>query len=549
MDSAACLVVDGEVRAAAAEERFTGEKATGAFPEHAIAYCLDQAGIHAEDVDFIAHGFNYDKYRRFFHQTPEYFDEVLSGRTIVNALEKLGWQDVPRRFRPVDHHVAHAASAYFSSGYRDALSIVSDGMGEISSLTVHRFRDGKHEELHSQGVDASLGILYSIVTRYLGYTFNSDEYKVMGLAAYGDPHRFSGFFQDFLRCTGGESTIAWPHHALARSGEGYPNALAFLAAELGVAPREPGSAVRDAHADIAAAFQQRFSEVLTELTGYWLDRTGDDSLCLSGGTFLNCLANESISRLPQINRMFVTPAAGDDGTALGAALAIEGRSTGDFTPYTGPAYGPDAVREALEEPAAPRSRPMAWQYHGPTDEYLELAARDLAADDIIGWFAGRMEFGPRALGNRSILALPSGKDIKGRLNRVIKLRESFRPFAPAVLDSDYEELFEGRPLAPSRYMLSTARVRPERAAEIAGAVHVDGSARVQIVTRENNELFWRLLRQVKRQTGIGCVINTSFNVKNQPIIMTPALAVDAFSTMALDRLYIEGFRVTEPEGQ
>ncbi|MEU0236350.1 carbamoyltransferase C-terminal domain-containing protein [Nocardiopsis sp. NPDC006198] len=543
MDSAACLVVDGNIVAAAAEERFTGDKATGAFPEKAIAYCLDHAGITGDDVDLIAHGFNYDRFRRFFHRTPEYFDEVLSGRTVVEELARTGWRNPGDRFRPVDHHVAHAASAYHLSGYEDALSVVSDGMGETVALTVHRFTRGRMEELYSQGIDSSLGILYSILTRYLGYTFNSDEYKVMGLSAYGDPRRYAEFFARFMGADEGRAAIGWPQGALGRAGEGYPDALAFLEESLGVAPREPGAEVPDEYADIAAAFQARFSEVLTDLVRHWLRHTGQDSLCLSGGTFLNCLANQSISELPEVSRMFVPPAAGDDGTAMGAALHVAGGFSGTFSAYTGPGYGADDVRSALKAFERPGGGSPVWEYHGFTDEYMDLAARDLAEDRVVAWFAGRMEFGPRALGNRSILALPNGDDIKGRLNAIVKMREGFRPFAPAILDSDYEEVFEGRALSPSRYMLSTARTRPERIPSIRGAVHVDGTARVQIVTKEDNEVFWRLLHKVKEHTGLGCVINTSFNVKNQPIIASPDLALEALERMSLGRLYIEGFRV------
>ena len=545
MDSAACLVVDGDVVAAAAEERFTGAKGTGALPVHAIDYCLSTAGISRDDVDVIAHGFNYDRFRRFFHQTPEYFAEVLTGRTITDGLTGHGWSNVESRFQPIDHHLAHAASACFASGYDSALSIVADGMGEVTSISVHRYADGRLTELHRQGISASLGILYSIFTRYLGYTFNSDEYKVMGLSAYGDAERFRTFFADFLRVTDGAVVIDWPEGALRSPAEGYPNAMEFLESAFDTARRDPGESSLGVYADIAASLQRRFEEVLSELTEHWLAETGEDSVCLSGGTFLNCLANAAIARSPRIRRMFIPSATGDDGTAMGAALYAYGKPTGGFTPYTGPEYGADEVRRVLNRPTPPDRR-SPWQYHGTTDEYVDLAATDLAEDRIIAWFAGRMEYGPRALGNRSILALPSGADIKDRLNHVVKLRESFRPFAPAILDTDYELAFVGRPLHPARYMLTTAEVRPEFRDRLAGAVHVDGTARVQVVSREDNELFWRLLRAVQRHTGLGCVINTSFNVKDQPIIMTPDLALDALETMSLDRLYIAGYRVSKP---
>jgi carbamoyltransferase len=541
MDSAACLVVAGEIAAAAAEERFTGDKGTGVLPVRAIDYCLRAAGVDPGDVDVVAHGFNYGKYRRFFHHTPDYFRRVLSGQTVIDALTELGWRNVADRFRPVDHHLAHAASAYHLSSFSDALSIVSDGMGEIASLTISRCTPDGAEELHSQGFKTSLGLLYSILTRFLGYTFNSDEYKVMGLSAYGDPARFAPFFATFLRHRDGTVEVGWADGVLERGGQGYPDAMVFLERSLGVPRRAPEAEMSDLHADVAAAFQARFSAVLTDLARFWMARTGVDSLCLSGGTFLNCLANESIAGLPEVERLFIPPGSGDDGTAVGAAVHVAGRPRRRFSAYLGPGYDPDEVAASLP-PATGGA--LTWEYHGFTADYFDLAARDLADDKIVAWFAGRMEFGPRALGNRSILALPAGVDIKDRLNKVVKLREGFRPFAPAVLDSDYDELFTNRPLAPFTYMLCTAQVRPERAAEISGAVHVDGTARVQIVRREDNEHFWSLLTRVKELTGLGCVINTSFNVKNQPIIMTPQGAVDGFTSMSLDRLYVEGYRVS-----
>lgn len=544
MDSAACLIADGDVVAAVAEERFTGDKATGAFPAEAIEYCLEQAGIRREDVDAIAHGFNYDAYRRYFHTDPEYFRQALSGQTMIDELTRTGWHDVPARFRPVDHHLAHAASAYYASGFDDALSIVSDGMGEIDSLTVHRIVGGSFERLHRQGIDMSFGILYSIVTRFLGYVFNSDEYKVMGLSAYGDPTRFAPFFDPFITCEDGATRVVWPVGSLHHPERGYPDAMRVLEAAVGVPRRRPGDELLDVHADIAAAFQHRFGEVLTQLAEHWLRHTAQDSLCLAGGTFLNCLANQSIGELPEVRRVFVTPAAGDDGTAAGAALAVAGRMSSAFTPYTGPAYEEADARKALTQHVSDNGPGLDWEYLGVSDEYLDEAARDLAHDRIIGWFGGRMEFGPRALGNRSILALPGGEDIKDRLNMAVKLRESFRPFAPAILDSDYDQVFDTPLLEPAKYMLSTSRTRPEMRSRIAGAVHVDGSARVQVVSRDVNETFWKLLQRVKQHTGLGCVINTSFNVKNQPIIMRPDTAIEGFVNMGLDRLYIEGFRVS-----
>ncbi|MFI9450268.1 carbamoyltransferase [Amycolatopsis sp. NPDC052450] len=547
LDSAACLVVDGEVVAAAAEERFSGEKGTGKLPVNAIDYCLRAAGIGYEQVDAIAHGFDYDRYRRVFARTPEYFEKALSGRTVVDALTEAGWAGVEERFHPVDHHLAHATSAFMPSGFSSALCVVSDGMGETEALSVYTATASGIEKVYSQSIGASLGLLYSICTRFLGFAFNSDEYKVMGLAAYGDKSVHRGFFDEWVRfdpSTGGVR-VEWPRGALTGAEQGYPSAMEFLETS-GVTRRGESDELTEAHENFAAALQAKLTEVLVALVSHWLDKTGETSLCLAGGTFLNCKANQSICDLPQVERAFVQPASSDDGTSLGAALHVSRQQgfgyiakTAEFDPYTGPGYTADEVRRELERVAGTGA--IEWKYVGLTDEYFDAAAADLAADRIIAWFHGRMEFGPRALGNRSILGLPSGHRIKERINGLVKFREPFRPFAPAVLDTDCAALFETKGLGPTGYMLCTAGVRPENRDSVAGIVHADGSARVQVVKRDFNEKFHRLLSEVKRHTGFGCVVNTSFNVKGQPLIMAPGTAVDTFVATSLDRLYIEGF--------
>ncbi|MFI1357771.1 carbamoyltransferase [Streptomyces sp. NPDC020898] len=554
LDSAAALVVNGRVVAAAAEERFSGDKGTGRLPLGAIDYCLAAAGIGPQDVDVVAHGFNYDRYRRVFAGSLDYFDQVLTGRTVVDGLSKHGWDGVADRFQPVDHHLAHAASAYLPSGFGSALCVVSDGMGETESLSVYHAQDGQLEKLLSQPISASLGFLYSICTRFLGFSSNSDEYKVMGLAAYGDPAPYRALFADLVQFdteTGGVR-VNWPRGSLRSPELGYPKAMAFLAkAAFPVASQENGH--RPEHADFAAALQARLTTVLTELVSYWLARTGESSLCLAGGTFLNCKANQSLCDLPTVDRVFVQPAAGDDGTSLGAALYAShqrgvpyvGPSSG-FDPYSGPSYSTEQVHEELERAASRRFR---WRHVGLTSEYFSAAAADLAADRIIGWFHGRMEFGPRALGNRSILGLPKGDRIKERINSMVKFREPFRPFAPAVLEEDCDRIFQTRRLSPTAYMLCTAQVRDEHRSAVSGIVHADGSARVQVVRHETNDVFWTLLSEVKRRTGFGCVVNTSFNVKGQPLIMAPSMAIETFLRTSMDRLYIEGFLVEKTSDQ
>jgi carbamoyltransferase len=547
LDSAAALLVDGELVAAASEERFTGEKGTGKLPHHAIAWCLDAAGIAPEAVDVVAHGFDYDRHRRAFVLSQQHFDDVLTSRSVADALTEHGWDVLAERLRPVEHHRAHALSAVVPSGFDQGLAVVSDGMGEVESLSVWRFRGTELEKLHSQPIAASLGVLYGIGTRFLGFQFNSDEYKVMGLAPYGDPERFRSVFRKLARFDAerGSVVIDWPKGALADAPQGYPHARALLA-EQTFTPNPPDGSIQRDEADFAAALQNCLTELLVALVGHWLERTGERSLCLAGGTFLNCKSNQALAALAGVDRMFVQPASGDDGTAPGAAwaAAVEqgplNPAKGPFDPYLGPGYSRDEVRAALE------ARPdLTWREMGLGEDYVAAAAEDIAADRIVAWFHGRMEFGPRALGNRSILARPDGDRIKDRINSAVKFREAFRPFAPAVHVDDRDRLFVTRGFAPDLYMLATAQVRPEARATLSGIVHEDDSARIQTVTPELNPAFAELLAGVRERTGTGCVVNTSFNVKGQPLIMDPATAIDTFSRIALDRLYIEGF-VVEP---
>jgi carbamoyltransferase len=545
LDSAAALIVDGRLVAAASEERFTGDKGTGALPVHAIDWCLREAGVTPDQVDLIAHGFDYERHRRAFELTGAPFDEVYASATVIDGLTAAGWDRVEERFRPVRHHVSHAESALAPSGYDSALVVVSDGMGETESLTVYQASGGKLEALHTQSIATSLGILYGIATRFLGFQFNSDEYKVMGLAPYGDPERYRPLFEKLARFDAdrGAVVVDWPSGALTEPERGYPHARAFLA-EAAFTPSEPDGSIQRNEADFAASLQERLTGLLVDLVSYWLERTGERHLCLAGGTFLNCKSNQSIADL-DIDGLFVQPASGDDGSALGAAYHVartEGGGlapvTGPFDPYLGPQYSEDDVRAALE------ARPdLTWRYVGQGDDYFAAAADDIAADRIIAWFSGRMEFGPRALGNRSILARPDGDRIKDRINGAVKFREAFRPFAPAVLDEEVDRLFVTRNFEPDRYMLCTAHVRPEARHTVDGIVHEDDSARIQTVRPDLAPGFHRLLTGVRERTGAGVTVNTSFNVKGQPLIMDPATAIDTFAGIALDRLYIEGFVV------
>lgn len=547
LDSSACLLINGRLTSAAAEERFTGDKGTGALPINAIEYCLREAGVTPSEVQAIAHGFDYGAYRRFFAGRRDYFEKVLSSATLISALTDIGWSKVAERFHPVEHHNAHAASAFYPSGLSEALCIVSDGMGEVDSLSIYNARDGKLQRVYRQRISDSLGLLYSICTRFLGFVFNSDEYKVMGLAAYGDPAIYRPLFQELCRfdASSGQTTVRWPRDALTRAEEGYPVAMEFLREATGFPKRAIDTPLDDSHCNFAAALQERLESLLESIAGFWLAKTSHRNLCLAGGTFLNCKANERLCNLPDVQNVFVQPASSDDGTSLGAALSVA-FGIGDncrwqrpFDPYTGPRYTGSDVQFALAA-LGPESG-ASWKWVGLTDEYFAAAANDLADDLIIAWFHGRMEFGPRALGNRSILGLPRGDRIKERINSAVKFREGFRPFAPALLEQDCDALFHSRKLAPTRYMLATARATELGKSVASGVVHEDGSARIQIVDEEMNPTFHRLLTSVKAATGYSCTVNTSFNIKGQPLIMKPLTAIETFLKTGLDKLYIEGY--------
>ncbi|WP_387690491.1 carbamoyltransferase [Photorhabdus sp. RM71S] len=547
VDSAACVIIDGKIVAAAAEERFMGEKGTGRFPANAINYCLAEAGLMQDDIQVIAHGFNYDNYRRFFMSNEALFEEVFSGKTVINALADKGWQNIESRFQGVDHHLAHAASAFYPSGFPSALCVISDGMGEIESLSVYLAKGQQFQKLYSQPISSSLGIFYSICTRFLGFVFNSDEYKVMGLAAYGNPERYRDIFNELAQFDAESGTIQinWLPKAFDNAEYGFPGAMAQLSDMFGFTPRSEDNILLDVHQDFAAGLQEKFTLLLKQLVTYWLQKTGETSLCFAGGSFLNCKANQVLCQLDGLENVFIQPASGDDGSALGAALFVAGGYHNDvdpcFNPYLGPRFSTDEVRNVLFRHGG--NAGMKWRYLGLNDDYFVSAAKDIAEDKIIAWFHGRMEFGPRALGNRSILALPTGERIKDRINSTVKFREAFRPFAPAILDEDCDTIFETRNLMPTRYMLCTAKVKPEMMGPVSGIVHADGTARIQLVERTFNATFWRLLKEVQKITGYGCLVNTSFNIQGQPLIMSPEIAIETFLKTSLDKLYIEGFVV------
>ena len=537
-DPAAAIVRDGVVLAAAEEERFSRRKhgkdpvpfSTWELPTAAIACCLARARVEASDLDAVA--YSYD---------PTLLaDDSAGGREvgIDDGLTEDGWEPMrtlyarraPRfleaalpgvradRFRHVVHHVAHAASAWGPAPFDSSAVMVLDGRGERSSFLAGRSDGSGLEVLGRQPLPDSLGLVYEELTAHLGYRRSSDEYKVMALASYGRPAHLDRF-RELIRTDGGfgfrARDVPWEDFAPPGRGDG------------SLAP---------AHADLASTVQVRLEEVLLELAGVLHERTGERALVLAGGVALNCVANSRLYEDGPFDDVWVQPAAGDAGTALGAAVHVAA-SLGDrpvpmATAALGPSWSDDEIEETLRRAAVPHERP---------DDVAEAVAEVLAADGVVAWFQGRSEFGPRALGHRSLLAHPGREANLERLNDV-KGREQFRPVAPMVLLEAAKDAFEGGPI-PSPYMLFTHRVRPGWAERIPAVVHVDGTARVQTVDAADEPLVHRMLEAFRRRTGLPLVVNTSLNTAGRPMVDSPRDALECFGSAPVDALAIGPFLV------
>lgn len=549
-DSAAALLHEGRLAGAVAEERFTGEKATGAFPVHAIRFTCARAGISVDSLDVLAHGFSYEPLRAEFEHTElgrERFREVFARQVLLDELAETFGGDWDDRLVQVPHHLAHAASAFYPSGFESALILVADGMGERHSATVAVGSPAGIEPIATVSELNSLGILYGVFTYYLGFAFGLDEYKIMGLAPYGDHRKHFAAMMDLIHLRS-DGTFTIPilyRNETDLDRETYRGTLKALEEIFGPA-RRPEDELTAHHRDIAAALQAALEATLLHLLRHFRRRTGETNLCMAGGVALNCSANGVILRSRQFKRMFVQPAAGDDGTALGAALYVHHQRdsaapiAGVSTPLTGPEFDEAAIAEALTG----RTDCTATRF----DDFELLAAelgRRLAAGRIAGLFQGRLEYGPRALGNRSILGDPRHPRMRDIINAKVKKREAFRPFAPAVLDeyaTTYFDIKDGE-VDTYAWMLFITAVRPEFRAGLPAVTHVDGSARVQTVSRARNERFWMVIEAFRRETGMPILLNTSFNVKGQPIVCTPAEALDTFVTAGLDVLAIGNYLV------
>jgi carbamoyltransferase len=543
-DSAAALVVNGRLVAAAEQERFSRRKHTGDFPIDAIQFCLREAGITIEDVREIAHGFDYSPFRGLYSLDPDstsLYDQVFSKAALVKQAHRYYPNFAEERIQQVNHHLAHAYSAAFTSGWNECLVVVNDAMGEVQSLTVFEFRKGRFNKLVAISANDSIGILYSLITLHLGFDFNSDEYKIMGLAPYGAPERFRRFFEEAveLHADGG---IRIPILRLNRSREERENYLAtrrHLDDHL-IARRAPDAEITQDYKDVAAALQECLDRTVLHVCGHFGKQSGLRRIALAGGVALNCTANGKLIDSGIFDEVYIQPAAGDDGTALGAAL-YRASLSGEVcnvrmpVPLLGPAYDNSRIAQAIEKYS---SRIVVTQFDS-LGQTCEEAAKLIAEGRVIAWYRGRMEYGPRALGNRSILADPGHPGMRDRINAMVKMREAFRPFAPACSIEEAHRWFNVAPGTHMPYMITVVDVRPEHRASLPAITHVNGSARLQTVSERDNPDFHRLLKAAGKTTGREMVLNTSFNVKGQPIVNTPEEAIETFLGTGIEFLFLE----------
>lgn len=543
-DSAAALVRSCGIQAAAAEERFTGEKATGAFPHRAIRFCLEAGGLKPSAIDYVAHGFSYEPFSSFYAYDDYFkrqFTEVYSREAQLACLQHYApeW-DRAEKVVSVPHHLAHAASAFYLSGFDESLILVSDGMGEFHSATVAIGKGNEFQIIKQIPGLHSLGILYGVFTFYLGFCMGLDEYKVMGLAPYGNALRHFDKLMGLVQLKQ-DGTYEIP--LLGRNGsvlekETYAGTLRLLTEMFGQ-PREPEADISQRHMDIAASLQAVLQASLLHVLRHFKKETDQKQLCMAGGVALNCSANGVIQRSRIFRKVFVQPAAGDDGTALGAALYVQRchEPGASYARMSVPLWGPEYDNERIAE-AVDGRRDCSFKEYASFDELVQTVTQRLARGEILGWFQGRMEFGPRALGNRSILADPRDADMRRRINQLVKKREEFRPFAPAVTAEAAVEYFEIRAgeEATFAHMLFVTQVREQFRHRLPAITHVDGSARMQTVEREDNPRFWALLNAFGKVAGMPILINTSFNVRGQPIVCTPEDAVETFLGAGLHAL-------------
>jgi len=569
-NASAAIIADGRLIAAVEEERFNRVKYAAGFPSAAIHYCLQAAEITLKEVNHIAIPRNpwARLGTKLFYalRMPSFASErikVMGQFTgIPEALAKafdVSADTIRAKFHRVEHHQAHLASTFFVSPFDQAALLSADGLGDFASTM---WGSGRGNRMHIDGSIAfphSLGLYYTAMSQYLGFRKFGDEYKVMGLAAYGEP-AYMDEFRRIVRSTSGVGFRLgleyFKHHRTGpemtwRDADKTPELGTmysdYVAERLGPA-RDPAAPVEKVHRDGAASLQARLEEVLFEMLRGLHARTKQKTVCLAGGVAFNCVANGKITENTPFEKVYLQPASGDAGLAIGAAYFVQHQILGlprSFVmenAYWGPEYSQEKIRAAVQASRLQSEGLEIQELH--EEQVAREAAREVADGKILGWFQGRAEWGPRALGNRSIVADPRRKDMKEILNARIKHREMFRPFAPSILAESTGEYFEKSDPCP--FMTQAYAVRPEKRDVIPAPTHVDGTGRLQTVTQAENPRYWRLIREFANLTGVPVVLNTSFN-DNEPIVCRPEEAIDCFLRTKMDVLVLGDILIRKPK--
>lgn len=585
-DSAAAIIKDGEIIAAAQEERFSRKKHDAGFPANAIAYCLKEAGVSIDDLSSVVF---YDKpllkFERlletyyafapkgiasFLMAMPVWLHEKLFLKKVIrDGLKKIGEYDKKKlTLLFPEHHLSHAASAFYPSPFQEAAILTIDGVGEWATTTISKGSGNKIEILKQLNFPNSVGLLYSAFTYYLGFKVNSGEYKLMGLAPYGDASSLQT--KEFIETIKSKLVTIYDDGSLLLHQQYFNYAVGLRMVKdssfkklFGFARREAEEELKQDHCNLAFAIQAVTEEIYLKLATHAKELTGCKNICLSGGVALNCVANGKLQNAKIFENLFIQPASGDAGGSIGAALAAyhiyfeKQRMVGVTDCMKGSYLGPSFTSTEIEIDLKVYN--AISKNYAENNELNAVVAKLLNEGNVIGWFQGRMEFGPRALGNRSILADARNPEMQRKLNLKIKYREGFRPFAPAVLAEDAPIYFDL--LSSSPYMLLVQSVKKElqnplpenykqlsineqlyfKRGNLPAITHVDFSARIQTVHKETNATFYNLLQSFKQLTGCAVLINTSFNVRNEPVVCTPAEAYQCFMRTEMDFLVIENF--------
>jgi carbamoyltransferase len=597
-DSAAALVVGGKIVSAAQEERFTRIKHTPDFPIQAIKFCLEDAGLQIDDLDAVVF---YDKpllkferlletyyafapkgLRSFLKAIPVWLDEkMFLKKQIYDGLKDVGKYDKKKlKLLFTEHHLSHAASAFYPSPFEESAILTIDGVGEWCTASIGKGNGEKVSILKEMHFPHSVGLLYSAFTYYLGFTVNSGEYKLMGLAPYGneDSEKTKQFVETIKTHLVDikEDGSIWLNQSYFDYATGLRMAKDKKWEKLfGFNRRDEAEEIQQHHCDLALAIQQVTEEIVIKMAEEAKRVTQSENLCLAGGVALNCVANGKLQKLGIYKNIYIQPAAGDAGGALGAALAASNMyfdekrmSSTEMDGMQGSYLGPDFSDKEIQ--LVNKKVNAVFKNHDQFETLADEVATILSSGNIVGWFQGKMEFGPRALGNRSILADARNPEMQKKLNLKIKYREGFRPFAPSVLSEDVNDYFDIDTISP--YMLLVAPVVEKRRtklptnfkeltlweklyhsrSDIPAVTHLDFSARVQTVHRETNNRYWKLLQAFKKKTGVGVLVNTSFNVRGEPIVCTPHDAYRCFMSTDMDYLVINNFiykKTEQPDWQ